>query len=80
MDEPTSALDVESESQIVESLALLMRGRTTMMVAHRLTTIQKVNTILVLENGKLKESGSPKELSQKDSYYARVVDGQTQWI
>src|SRR5262249_51470077 len=57
MDEPTSALDVESETQVVESLLKLMCGRTTLMVAHRLTTIQKVNTILVLENGTLKESG-----------------------
>ena len=80
MDEPTSALDVESESQVVESLRRLMQGRTTLMVAHRLTTIQQVNTILVLENGRLKESGSPDELAQKESYYSRVVNGQTQLI
>jgi ATP-binding cassette subfamily B protein len=80
MDEPTSALDVESEAQVVDSLARLMRGRTTLMVAHRLTTIQQVNTILVLEDGKLKESGSPEELTQRESYYARVVNGQTQLI
>src|SRR5882724_7158050 len=67
MDEPTSALDVESEAQVVASLFALMRGRTTLMVAHRLTTIQKVNTILVLENGKLTETGSPDELLNKDS-------------
>ena len=78
MDEPTSALDVESEAQVVESLTRLMRGRTTLMVAHRLTTIQRVNFILVLNNGTLKESGSPQELLGKDGYYSRVVTGQMQ--
>jgi len=78
MDEPTSALDVESEAQVVQSLSELMRGRTTLMVAHRLTTIQRVNFILVLENGMLKESGSPEELMAGAGYYSRVVSGQTQ--
>jgi ABC-type multidrug transport system fused ATPase/permease subunit len=76
MDEPTSALDVESEAQVVESLTALMRGRTTLMVAHRLTTIQKVSKILVLESGQLTEFGSPSELLARPSYYARVVNGQ----
>lgn len=76
MDEPTSALDVESETQVVESLARLMRGRTTLMVAHRLTTIQSVNIILVLEDGKLKETGTPDELKAEAGYYARVVSRQ----
>src|SRR4030095_11066887 len=78
MDEPTSALDVESEAQVVESLCELMRGRTTLMVAHRLTTIQRVSTILVLDNGTLKESGAPKDLLGRDGYYSRVVTGQMQ--
>jgi len=78
MDEPTSALDVESEAQVVESLTELMRGRTTLMVAHRLTTIQRVSKILVLENGMLKESGAPSELMATDGYYSRVVRGQVQ--
>jgi len=78
MDEPTSALDVESEAQVVESLSKLMQGRTTLMVAHRLTTIQRVSKILVLEDGALKESGAPDELLATDGYYARVVSGQLQ--
>lgn len=78
MDEPTSALDVESEAQVVESLSELMRGRTTLMVAHRLTTIQRVSKILVLENGTLKESGAPDELMALEGYYSRVVRGQVQ--
>ena len=78
MDEPTSALDVESEAQVVDSLAKLMRGRTTLMVAHRLTTIQRVNKILVLESGAIVEFGAPQELLARPSYYARVVSGQVQ--
>ena len=80
MDEPTSALDVESEAQVVESLGELMKGRTTLMVAHRLTTIQRVSRILVLEEGRLTESGAPQELMAKESYYSRVVNGQIQLV
>jgi ABC-type multidrug transport system fused ATPase/permease subunit len=76
MDEPTSALDVESEAQVVASLFALMRGRTTLMVAHRLTTIRRVDTILVVENGRLTEMGTPDDLLAKQGYYARVVSGQ----
>lgn len=76
MDEPTSALDVESETQVVESLTALIRGRTTLVVAHRLTTIQRVSKVLVLESGVVTEFGAPKELLARSGYYARVVDGQ----
>jgi ATP-binding cassette subfamily B protein len=76
MDEPTSALDVESEAQVVASLFALMRGRTTLMVAHRLTTIRRVDKILVMENGCLTEMGAPDDLLAAPGYYARVVSGQ----
>ena len=76
MDEPTSALDVESEAQVVASLFALMRGRTTLMVAHRLTTIRRVDQILVIEEGRLTEMGTPDDLLAKQGYYARVVSGQ----
>src|SRR6266478_6980712 len=76
MDEPTSALDVESEAQVVASLFALMRGRTTLMVAHRLTTIRRVDKILVVENGRLTEIGTPDDLLAEQGYYARVVSGQ----
>ncbi len=76
MDEPTSALDVESEAQVVASLFALMRGRTTLMVAHRLTTIRRVDKILVVNNGRLTEMGAPEDLLAEQGYYARVVGGQ----
>jgi ATP-binding cassette, subfamily B, bacterial len=76
MDEPTSALDVESEAQVVASLFALMRGRTTLMVAHRLTTIRRVDKVLVVENGRLTEMGTPDDLLAAQGYYARVVSGQ----
>src|SRR6185503_12781992 len=62
MDEPTSALDVESEAQVVASLFELMRGRTTLMVAHRLSTIQRVDQVLVIQEGRLTEYGTSDEL------------------
>ncbi len=76
MDEPTSALDVESEAQVVASLFALMRGRTTLMVAHRLTTIRRVDKILVVDNGRVTETGAPDDLLAAQGYYARVVGGQ----
>jgi ABC-type multidrug transport system fused ATPase/permease subunit len=76
LDEPTSALDSESEALVVSSLFNLMKGRTTLMVAHRLSTIARVDKVLVLENGKLIEEGAPAELKQRQGYYSRVTAGQ----
>jgi ABC-type multidrug transport system fused ATPase/permease subunit len=61
---------------VVASLFALMRGRTTLMVAHRLTTIRRVDKILVVENGRLTEMGTIDDLLAEQGYYARVVSGQ----
>ncbi|HUR44681.1 MAG TPA: ABC transporter ATP-binding protein [Candidatus Saccharimonadales bacterium] len=71
LDEPTSALDLESEEQVVSSLALLMANRTTLIVAHRYSTIQKVNKVLVLEHGQISEFGTPEELKNAQGYFSR---------
>ena len=63
---------------VVASLFNLMKGRTTLMVAHRLTTISRVDKILVLQDGRLMEEGSPAELKAKPGYYARVISGQVE--
>jgi ABC-type multidrug transport system fused ATPase/permease subunit len=76
LDEPTSALDADSEARAVESIFELMRGRTTLIVAHRLTTIRRVDKILVLEEGRVIQFGTPEELVKKEGYYARVSSGQ----
>lgn len=76
LDEPTSALDAESEALVVASLFDLMKGRTTLMVAHRLSTIRRVDKVLVLQEGCLLEEGSPDELLERGGYYARVASGQ----
>ncbi len=78
LDEPTSALDAESEAMVVSSLFQLMANRTTLMVAHRLTTIRQVHRILVLQDGRLVEEGSPDELLDRQGYYARVAGGQVE--
>jgi ABC-type multidrug transport system fused ATPase/permease subunit len=62
LDEPTSALDAHSEKHIQESLETLMNGRTTFIIAHRLSTVRKADKILVLEKGRIAESGKHDEL------------------
>ena len=75
LDEPTSALDGESEALVVASLAELRKGRTVLMVAHRLSTIQGVDKILVLQDGRLIEEGSPAELLERNGYFAQTLSG-----
>lgn len=71
-DEATSALDSESELHIQEALDTLRKGRTTFVIAHRLSTIEKADLILVMEKGKIVESGTHKELLAKQANYSRL--------
>lgn len=72
LDEPTSALDAESEASVVESLDRLLAHRTAIMAAHRISTLRNAFRIVVLDQGAVAECGTPAELLQRDSYFARV--------
>ncbi len=78
LDEPTSALDVETEAEIMEAIDRLMKGRTTLIVTHRLTTIHHVDKIHVLQMGKIYESGSGPELVARNGLYADLWEKMNQ--
>lgn len=74
LDEATSSLDAESESLVQEALDELMKGRTTIIIAHRLATIRKVDRIYVLKDGEIIEEGNHQDLLKKDEgFYANLV-------
>lgn len=74
LDEATSALDNESEQIVKESLDLLAKGRTTLIVAHRLTTIKNADNILVMTNDGIEENGTHDELIKKNGVYAKLYE------
>jgi len=77
LDEATSALDTESEKMVQEALESLMLNRTTLVVAHRLSTIKRADEICVLHEGKIVERGKHDELIALDGYYKRLCDMQS---
>lgn len=77
LDEATSALDTESEYMVQEALDNLMKNRTTLVVAHRLSTIKRADLICVLHEGRIVESGKHDELIKLDGYYKKLVDMQS---
>jgi ABC-type multidrug transport system fused ATPase/permease subunit len=75
LDEATSSLDAESEKEVQEALDFLMAGRTTLIIAHRLATIRKVDVIFILENGVITETGTHEQLlMNEDGLYSHLVN------
>ncbi len=73
LDEATSALDAQSEQLVQKALEHLMRGRTTLVIAHRLATIRDANKILVLDHGRIIDEGTHDELVAKGGRYAELA-------
>jgi len=74
LDEATANLDPVTEAALLEALAELIRGRTTLMITHRLTALEQMDTILVLDRGKISEQGTHNQLMQAEGLYRQMFD------
>lgn len=78
LDEATSALDEDSQKKVQQALENAMEGRTTIIIAHRMSTIEKCDKIFVLENGKVLEEGGFEELKNAGGFFANLSKGKQQ--
>jgi subfamily B ATP-binding cassette protein MsbA len=74
LDEATSALDTESERLVQKALANLMQNKTSIVIAHRLSTIRRADNIVVMERGKIAQTGTHEELLEKGGIYKRLYE------
>lgn len=77
LDEATASLDVDNETEIQEAISRLIKGKTVLVIAHRMRTIENADQIIVLDKGIVAESGTHAELMKKNGLYARLVKLQT---
>ena len=76
LDEATSSIDTRTELKIQNAFATMMKGRTSFIVAHRLSTIKEADVILVMKDGNIIEQGNHKELLAKGGFYANLYNSQ----
>ena len=76
LDEATSSIDTRTEQRIQKAFAKMMNGRTSFIVAHRLSTIREADVILVMKNGNIIEQGNHDELLKKGGFYAELYNSQ----
>ena len=79
LDEPTASLDVEAEAEVMRALQTLVRGRTVLMISHRLSTLGSVDEIVVLDRGRIVEQGTYAELSRAGGAFARMLEEQNRF-
>ena len=80
LDDATSAVDMETEADIQKALSSVLKGRTTFLIAHRISSVRRADVILVLENGRVAEQGTHAELLARDGLYAALYRDQTRDI
>ena len=78
LDEATASLDVENETKVQSALSRLLQGKTVLVIAHRMRTVEAADKIVVLADGKVAEEGSPQELMEKGGLFRRMVELQRQ--
>lgn len=78
LDEATASLDVDNETEIQEAISRLVKGKTVLVIAHRMRTVENADQIIVLAGGIVKEKGTHAELMRKNGLYARLVKLQTE--
>ena len=76
LDEATSSIDTRTEIKIQEAFSRMMQGRTSFIVAHRLSTIQEADVILVMKDGHIIEQGNHESLLAKNGFYAKLYNSQ----
>ncbi len=76
LDEATASLDVENETKIQAGISELVRNKTVLIIAHRMRTVANADKIVVLADGTVAETGTPRELSERNGIFARMVKRQ----